>query len=75
MLIWIRGSNNDLKVSHRNQYNAPSNMKLVTSLIIFECQPCRIFEGISYHKEDEAIDINIFAATLGLGDRINKLVS
>ena len=49
--------------------------KLVTSLMNFECQPCGIFEGFSYHKEDEVIDPNIFAATVGLGERINKLVS
>ena len=41
----------------------------------FECQPCGIFEGLSYHQEDEAIDPIIFAATIGLGDRIKKLVS
>ena len=41
----------------------------------FECQPCGIFEGLSYHKEDEAIDPIIFAATVGLGNRIKKLIS
>ena len=50
-------------------------MKLVTSLINFECQPCRIFEGLSYHQEDEVMGPIIFAATLGLGDRIKKLIS
>ena len=66
---------NDLKVSHRKQVNAPSNMTLVTSLINFEYQPCGIFEGLSYHQEDEVINPTIFAATVVLGDRINKLVS
>ena len=50
-------------------------MKLVTSLKKNECQPCGIFEGLSYHQEDEAIDTNIFAATVWLGYIIKKLVS
>ena len=50
-------------------------MKLVTSLINFECQPCGIFEGLSYHQEDEVIDPIIFAATAALVNRIKKLVS
>ena len=50
-------------------------MKLVTSLVNFECQPCGIFEGLSYHHEDESIDPIIFTATSGLVNRINKLVS
>ena len=50
-------------------------MKLVTSLINFECQPCGVSEGLSYHQEDEAIHPNIFADTVGLVDIINKLVS
>ena len=37
MLIWMLGSNNDLKVSHSMQVNSPSNMKLATSLMNFEC--------------------------------------
>ena len=50
-------------------------MKLVTSLMNFECQSCVIFEGLSYHQEDKFIDPIIFAATSGLGNRIKKLVS
>ena len=50
-------------------------MKMVTSLIYFECQPCGIFKGLSYHQEDELIDPIIFAATVGLENRINKLFS
>ena len=50
-------------------------MKLATSLINFECQPCGIFEGFSYHQEDKSIDPTMFADTVGLGDRIDKLVS
>ena len=50
-------------------------MKLVTSLINFECQPCGIFEGLSYNQEDEVVDPIIFAANVGLGNRIKKLVS
>ena len=41
----------------------------------FECQPYGIFEDFSYHQEYEVIDLIIFAATVGLGGRINKLVS
>ena len=41
----------------------------------FECQPSGIFEGLSYHQEDEAIETITFAATVGLGDRIKKLIS
>ena len=41
----------------------------------FECQPCGIFEGLLYHQEDEVIDPIIFADTVGLGNRIKKLVS
>ena len=75
MLNWMLWDKNDFKVSQRKQVNAPSKMKLVTSLINFECQPCGIFEGLSYHHEDEVIDPIIFAATVGLGDRIKKSVS
>ena len=67
MLNWMLWNKNDFNISHMKQVNAPSNMKLVTSLMNFEYQPCGIFEGLSYHQEDEAIDPNIFAATVGLG--------
>ena len=60
---------------NRKQFNASSNIKLVTFLMDFECQPCGIFEGLSYHQENEAIDTTIFADTVGLGDRIKQLVS
>ena len=72
MLNWMLWKKNDLKVPHRKQVNDFPNMKLVTSLMSFECQPCGIFEGLSYHKEDEVIDPIIFAATVGLGHRIKK---
>ena len=39
----------------------------------FECQPCGIFEGLLYHRESKVIDPIIFAATVGLGNRIKKL--
>ena len=74
MLNWMLWTKNDFKVYHRQKVNAPSNMKLVTSLMNFKCQPCGIFEGLSYHQEDEVIDPTIFAATVGLGYRIKKLV-
>ena len=75
MLNCMIRTKNNLKIFHRKQVNDTSNMKLVTSLMNFECQPCGIFEGLSYHKEDEVIDPNIFAATVGLENRIKKLVS
>ena len=50
-------------------------MKLVTSFMNFECQPCGIFERLSYHQEYEVIDPIIFSATVGLVNRINKLIS
>ena len=53
----------------------PPTMKLVTSLMNFECQPCGISEGLSYHQEYEVIDPIISAATVGLGDRTKKLIS
>ena len=62
-------------IFHRKHVNVSLNMKFVTSLINFECQPCGIFEGLSYHHEDEVIDPIIFAATVGLGNRIKKLIS
>ena len=71
-MLWTK---KDLKVSHRKQVNASTNMKLVTSFMNFEYQPCGIFEVFSYHQEYKVIDPIIFAATLGLGDRIKKLVS
>ena len=40
MLICMLQTRNDLKVFHSNQVNTPSNIKLDTSLINFECQPC-----------------------------------
>ena len=75
MLNQMLQTKNDFKVSHRKQVNAPSNMKLVTSLINFECHPCGIFEGFPYHQEDEVIDPIIFAATAGLEDRTKNLFS
>ena len=75
MLDWMLCTKNELKVSHRKQINAPSNMKFMTSLMNFEYQPCGIFEGLSYHQEYQVIDPIIFADTVGLGDRIKKLFS
>ena len=71
-MLW---TNNDFNLSHRNLVSSPSNMKLVTSLMNFEYHPCGIFEGLSYHKEDEVIDPTIVEDNVGLGDRINKLLS
>ena len=50
-------------------------MKLLKSLMNFESHPCGIFEGLSYHQEDEAIVPTIFEDTVGLVDRIKKVVS
>ena len=74
MLSWMLWTRNNFKVSHRKQVNTTSNMKLVTSLMNIECQPCGIFEGLSYHQEDKVIDPTIFTATVGLGYRIKKSV-
>ena len=71
-MLW---TSNDFKVSHRKQVNALQNMNLVISLMNFECQSCGIFKGLSYHQEDEVIDHIILADTVGLGNRIYKLVS
>ena len=46
MLNWMLWTKNDLNIFHRKQVNAPPNMKLATSLMNFECQPCGIFEGL-----------------------------
>ena len=75
LLNWMLFTRNELQIFHRKHVNVSPNMKLVTSVINFECQPCGIFEGLSYHQEDEVIDTIIFAATVELGDRIKKLVS
>ena len=75
MLNWMLWTKNYLQIFHRKHVNVSPNMKLVTSLINFECQPCGIFEGLSYHQENEVVDPIIFAATVGLGNRIKKLVS
>ena len=50
MLIHMIYYKNELKVTHRKQVNAPSNMKLAISLIKFECQPCGIFECFLYQQ-------------------------
>ena len=75
MLNWMLWTKNDLKIFHRKQVNVSPEMKLVTSLMNFECQPCGISEGLSYHQEYEVIDPIISAATVGLGDRTKKLIS
>ena len=75
MLNWMIWTKYDLEVSHKKQVNESLNKKLVKSLMNIECQPCGIFGGLSYHQEGEAIDTTIFAATIGLGYRIKKLVS
>ena len=75
MLNWMLWTKNEFKLSHRNQVKSPSNMKLVTSSMNFECHPCGIFESLSYHQKYESIDATIFADNLGLGDRIKKLIS
>ena len=74
MLNWMLWTNNDLNIFHRKQVNAHPNMKLMKSLMNFECQPCGIFEGLLYHQEDEVIDPIIFAADAGL-ENIIKIVS
>ena len=75
MINWMLWTNNFFNISHRKQVNPPSNMKLVIYLVNFEYQPCDIFEGLSYHQEDEFIDPIIFAVTVWLGNRIKHFVS
>ena len=75
MLNWMLWTKDDLKIFHRKHVHVSPDMKLVTSLIHFECQPCGIFGGLSYHHEDEVIDPIILAATTGLGNRIKNLIS
>ena len=75
MLNWILCTNNDLKIFHRKQVNDSPNMKLVTSLMYFECLPCGIFEGLSHHQEYETIATTNFAVSVGLVYRINNVVS
>ena len=75
MLNYILCTKNYSKVYHRKQVNASSNMKVVASLMHFECQPCGVFEGLSYHQEDEVINPIIFVATAGFGNRIKNLIS
>ena len=75
MLNRMLSTKNNPKVSQRKQLNASPNMKLVTSLINFECQPCGIFEGLSYHQKYEVVDPIIFAAKVWLVNIIKKLVS
>ena len=70
MLILMLWTRNYLKVPQRKQVNDSPNMKLVTSFMNFECQPCGIFEGLLYHQEDEVIDPIICAPSVGLGNRI-----
>ena len=41
----------------------------------FECHPSGMFEGLSYNQEGESMSPTLFAATVGLGYRIKKLVS
>ena len=71
-MLWTK---NDLNIFNSNQVNSSQNVKLVTSMMNFECHPCGIFEGLSYHQEDEVNDTIIFEATEGLVDRINNLFS
>ena len=75
MMSWMLFSKTDLKVYHRKQVNATSNINLETSLMNVECHPCGLFEVLSRHQYDEAIDPTTFAASIGLGHRIKKLVS
>ena len=72
MLNWMLWTINDLKIYPTKQVNAPSNMQFATFLMNFECHPYGIFEGLSYHQSDEAIDPIICAATVGLGNKIKK---
>ena len=73
-MSWMILSKNNLRVSHRKQINDPSDVRLATSLMNFEFQPCGIFEGLSHHH-DEVVTPNTFADSAELGDMIKKSVS
>ena len=75
MLKWMLWTKNYIRIFQRNQVNVFPDIRLVTSLINFECQPCGIFEGLSYHQEYEVFDPINLAANVGLGNRIKKLIS
>ena len=47
MLNCMLWTNDNLKISHRKQFNASSNKKLATYLVDFECQSFGIFEILS----------------------------
>ena len=46
MLNWMLWTKSDLNIFHRKQFNVSPNIRLLTSLINFECPPCGIFEGL-----------------------------
>ena len=75
MISWMLFSNNELMVYCIKQVNSTSDVRLETSLMNLECQPCGISECILNHKEDEAISPTTFAYYVGLGDITKKLVA
>ena len=74
-MMWILMSNKDLSISHRKKCYGPSYMRLMTSLMYFECHPCGIFESLAHPQVVEIIAPATFASCAGLGYRIKKLVS
>ena len=66
-------SQKGLKVSHKNQFSAPSNVRLVESFMGIGCQTCVIFEGPLYPQKIESVTTATIAASEGLIDRIKKL--
>ena len=75
MMSCILLSKNEVKVYCINQGNATSDVRLATYLMIFECQPCGIFECFLHHKEDEAISPTSFSYYTELVDRAEKLIT
>ena len=67
--------NKYISISHRNQLNAQSYLKSVSSLINFECETYGISEVTEKLQEVGVVSPTTLEKCTGLGSRINKLVS
>ena len=74
MILWMLLSKTYISKYHRNQVNAPLNVRLATSLINFECQLCGILENIKQYQDVKSIAPSTFSAYTGLGDIIKGLL-
>ena len=59
-MMWMLLPNKYLGVYHRKKWDAPSDIRMATSLMEFEYQPCEIFEGLLYPQKVEYIDPTTF---------------